>query len=176
MCYLPGPAAWLCQVRSQGLWYPRLGILSPLCGLARYFGYSCMCIKCEKSLSWILKVLFCFSLQPCMHVFCAACYSGWMERSSLCPTCRCPVERIRKNHILNNLVEAYLIQHPGLNTSRYILIMINKHLTVCKQDLLILFYFSKMWSDIVCVDVHPSVPKRSVAVRRIWRAWTAATR
>ncbi|KAG7489352.1 E3 ubiquitin-protein ligase CHFR [Solea senegalensis] len=54
----------------------------------------------------------CVSLQPCMHVFCAACYSGWMERSSLCPTCRCPVERIRKNHMLNNLVEAYLIQHP----------------------------------------------------------------
>ncbi|KAK5910434.1 hypothetical protein CesoFtcFv8_004268 [Champsocephalus esox] len=54
----------------------------------------------------------CVSLQPCMHVFCAACYSGWMECSSLCPTCRCPVERIRKNHILNNLVEAYLIQHP----------------------------------------------------------------
>uniref|UniRef100_A0A674BSL8 E3 ubiquitin-protein ligase CHFR n=1 Tax=Salmo trutta TaxID=8032 RepID=A0A674BSL8_SALTR len=52
------------------------------------------------------------SLQPCMHTFCAACYSGWMERSSLCPTCRCPVERIRKNHILNNLVEAYLIQNP----------------------------------------------------------------
>lgn len=56
---------------------------------------------------------FCCSLQPCMHVFCAACYSGWMERSPLCPTCRCPVEKIRKNHILNNLVEAYLIQHPG---------------------------------------------------------------
>ncbi|XP_023253539.1 E3 ubiquitin-protein ligase CHFR isoform X2 [Seriola lalandi dorsalis] len=54
----------------------------------------------------------CVGLQPCMHVFCAACYSGWMERSSLCPTCRCPVERIHKNHILNNLVEAYLIQHP----------------------------------------------------------------
>ncbi|KAG8515046.1 LOW QUALITY PROTEIN: E3 ubiquitin-protein ligase CHFR, partial [Galemys pyrenaicus] len=53
------------------------------------------------------------SLQPCMHTFCAACYSGWMERSALCPTCRCPVERICKNHILNNLVEAYLLQHPG---------------------------------------------------------------
>lgn len=53
------------------------------------------------------------SLQPCMHTFCAACYSGWMERSTLCPTCRCPVERICKNHILNNLVEAYLLQHPG---------------------------------------------------------------
>ena len=57
--------------------------------------------------------LFPASLQPCMHTFCAACYSGWMERSSLCPTCRCPVERLRKNHILNNLVEAYLTQHPG---------------------------------------------------------------
>lgn len=57
--------------------------------------------------------VFLYSLQPCMHTFCAACYSGWMERSSLCPTCRCPVERIRKNHILNNLVEAYLLQHPG---------------------------------------------------------------
>ncbi|NXC37414.1 CHFR ligase, partial [Campylorhamphus procurvoides] len=65
------------------------------------------CIICQELLH------DCVSLQPCMHTFCAACYSGWMERSSLCPTCRCPVERICKNHILNNLVEAYLIQHPG---------------------------------------------------------------
>uniref|UniRef100_A0A452FIC7 E3 ubiquitin-protein ligase CHFR n=1 Tax=Capra hircus TaxID=9925 RepID=A0A452FIC7_CAPHI len=57
------------------------------------------------------------SLQPCMHTFCAACYSGWMERSALCPTCRCPVERICKNHILNNLVEAYLLQHPDKRRS-----------------------------------------------------------
>ncbi|XP_025717406.1 E3 ubiquitin-protein ligase CHFR isoform X2 [Callorhinus ursinus] len=59
----------------------------------------------------------CVSLQPCMHTFCAACYSGWMERSTLCPTCRCPVERICKNHILNNLVEAYLLQHPDKSRS-----------------------------------------------------------
>ncbi|XP_043344179.1 E3 ubiquitin-protein ligase CHFR isoform X1 [Cervus canadensis] len=59
----------------------------------------------------------CVSLQPCMHTFCAACYSGWMERSALCPTCRCPVERICKNHILNNLVEAYLLQHPDKRRS-----------------------------------------------------------
>ncbi|XP_065106890.1 E3 ubiquitin-protein ligase CHFR [Paramisgurnus dabryanus] len=72
--------------------------------------------KMEESLTCIIcqdLLHDCVSLQPCMHTFCAACYSGWMERSSLCPTCRCPVERIRKNHILNNLVEAYLIQHPG---------------------------------------------------------------
>lgn len=71
--------------------------------------------KMEESLTCIIcqDLLYdCVSLQPCMHTFCAACYSGWMERSSQCPTCRCPVERIRKNHILNNLVEAYLIQHP----------------------------------------------------------------
>ncbi|KAM8817291.1 E3 ubiquitin-protein ligase CHFR isoform 1-T1 [Rhynchonycteris naso] len=59
----------------------------------------------------------CVSLQPCLHTFCAACYSGWMERSTLCPTCRCPVERICKNHILNNLVEAYLLQHPDKSRS-----------------------------------------------------------
>uniref|UniRef100_A0A8D0HDW4 E3 ubiquitin-protein ligase CHFR n=1 Tax=Sphenodon punctatus TaxID=8508 RepID=A0A8D0HDW4_SPHPU len=64
------------------------------------------CIICQELLH------DCVSLQPCMHTFCSACYSGWMERSSLCPTCRCPVERICKNHILNNLFEAYLIQHP----------------------------------------------------------------
>ncbi|KAJ4942078.1 hypothetical protein JOQ06_012095 [Pogonophryne albipinna] len=71
--------------------------------------------KMEESLTCVIcqdLLHDCVSLQPCMHVFCAACYSGWMECSSLCPTCRCPVERIRKNHILNNLVEAYLIQHP----------------------------------------------------------------
>uniref|UniRef100_A0A8C9TMK2 E3 ubiquitin-protein ligase CHFR n=1 Tax=Scleropages formosus TaxID=113540 RepID=A0A8C9TMK2_SCLFO len=71
--------------------------------------------KMEESLTCIIcqDLLYdCVSLQPCMHTFCAACYSGWMERSSLCPTCRCPVDRIRKNHILNNLVEAYLLQHP----------------------------------------------------------------
>uniref|UniRef100_A0A4W5K816 E3 ubiquitin-protein ligase CHFR n=1 Tax=Hucho hucho TaxID=62062 RepID=A0A4W5K816_9TELE len=71
--------------------------------------------KMEESLTCIIcqdLLHDCVSLQPCMHTFCAACYSDWMERSSLCPTCRCPVERIRKNHILNNLVEAYLIQHP----------------------------------------------------------------
>uniref|UniRef100_A0A3P8QKS5 E3 ubiquitin-protein ligase CHFR n=1 Tax=Astatotilapia calliptera TaxID=8154 RepID=A0A3P8QKS5_ASTCA len=71
--------------------------------------------KMEESLTCVIcqdLLHDCVSLQPCMHVFCAACYSGWMERSSLCPTCRCPVERIHKNHILNNLVEAYLIQHP----------------------------------------------------------------
>ncbi|XP_043924653.1 E3 ubiquitin-protein ligase CHFR [Protopterus annectens] len=70
------------------------------------------CIICQELLH------DCVSLQPCMHTFCAACYSGWMERSSLCPTCRCPVDRISKNHMLNNLAEAYLLQHPDKGRSR----------------------------------------------------------
>lgn len=50
----------------------------------------------------------CISLQPCMHSYCSGCYSEWMERSNECPSCRMKVERINKNHIVNNLVEAYL--------------------------------------------------------------------
>ncbi|XP_032434476.1 E3 ubiquitin-protein ligase CHFR [Xiphophorus hellerii] len=76
--------------------------------------------KMEESLTCVIcqdLLHDCISLQPCMHVFCGACYSGWMERSSLCPTCRCPVERICKNRILNDLVEAYLIQHPEKSRS-----------------------------------------------------------
>ncbi|ELU13559.1 hypothetical protein CAPTEDRAFT_218257 [Capitella teleta] len=54
----------------------------------------------------------CISLQPCMHSFCAGCYSEWMQRSKECPTCRLTVDRVNKNHIVNNLVEAYLASHP----------------------------------------------------------------
>ncbi|KAJ3603827.1 hypothetical protein NHX12_028568 [Muraenolepis orangiensis] len=55
--------------------------------------------KMEESLTCIIcqdLLHDCVSLQPCMHTFCAACYSGWMGCSTLCPTCRCPVERIQK--------------------------------------------------------------------------------
>ncbi|XP_070573140.1 E3 ubiquitin-protein ligase CHFR-like isoform X2 [Ptychodera flava] len=54
----------------------------------------------------------CISLQPCMHSFCAACYSPWMEQSNECPSCRNRVTRLSRNHIVNNLVEAYLKEHP----------------------------------------------------------------
>ncbi|XP_077996064.1 E3 ubiquitin-protein ligase CHFR-like [Glandiceps talaboti] len=54
----------------------------------------------------------CISLQPCMHSFCASCYSPWMERANDCPSCRNKVARISRNHIINNLIEAYLKEHP----------------------------------------------------------------
>ncbi|KAK7495546.1 hypothetical protein BaRGS_00013244 [Batillaria attramentaria] len=70
------------------------------------FAETLTCIICQELLH------DCISLQPCMHSFCAGCYSEWMEQSSECPSCRMSVDRINKNHIVNNLVEAYLKEHP----------------------------------------------------------------
>ena len=33
-----------------------------------------------------MKYLCFISVQPCIHSFCAACYSQWMDRSSDCPS------------------------------------------------------------------------------------------
>ncbi|XP_048252090.1 E3 ubiquitin-protein ligase CHFR-like [Haliotis rufescens] len=69
-------------------------------------GETLVCIICQEILH------DCISLQPCMHSFCSGCYSEWMDRSNECPSCRLKVDRINKNHIVNNLVEAYLKEHP----------------------------------------------------------------
>ncbi|RUS79152.1 hypothetical protein EGW08_013099 [Elysia chlorotica] len=65
-----------------------------------------VCIICQEILH------DCISLQPCMHSFCSGCYSEWMELSQECPSCRLKVDRINKNHIVNNLVDAYLKLNP----------------------------------------------------------------
>jgi E3 ubiquitin-protein ligase CHFR len=52
------------------------------------------------------------SLQPCLHSYCAGCYSEWMPKSDECPVCRKKVERISKNHMVNNIIEAYLKNNP----------------------------------------------------------------
>ncbi|XP_013781661.1 E3 ubiquitin-protein ligase CHFR-like [Limulus polyphemus] len=51
-------------------------------------------------------------LQPCMHCYCSGCYSEWMDVSNECPQCRCQVERLSRNHLVKNLVEAYITKHP----------------------------------------------------------------
>ncbi|WAR03521.1 CHFR-like protein [Mya arenaria] len=53
-----------------------------------------LCIICQEIMQ------DCISLQPCLHSYCAGCYSDWMARSQECPSCRKKVERINKNHIL----------------------------------------------------------------------------
>ena len=51
-------------------------------------------------------------MQPCLHCDCGGCYSEWMEKSDECPVCRLKVERISKNHLVNNLIESYLKEKP----------------------------------------------------------------
>ncbi|KAE8634829.1 hypothetical protein XENTR_v10002450 [Xenopus tropicalis] len=106
------------RMRTEDLWTGNKNLVSASCSKGASDESKTPSMKPDKMEETLTCIICqellhdCVSLQPCMHTFCAACYSGWMERSSLCPTCRCPVERICKNHILNNLVEAYLIQHP----------------------------------------------------------------
>eukprot|EP00112_Aurelia_sp_Birch-Aquarium-sp1_P013541 Seg2876.1 transcript_id=Seg2876.1/GoldUCD/mRNA.D3Y31 product="E3 ubiquitin-protein ligase CHFR" protein_id=Seg2876.1/GoldUCD/D3Y31 len=59
----------------------------------------------------------CISAQPCMHSFCASCYSIWMVQSRKCPSCRKTVKQVGKNHIVNNLVAAFIKKHPDRQRS-----------------------------------------------------------
>ena len=68
-------------------------------------------IKCGICLEPLHKSV---TLVPCQHNFCAGCYSGWMEKSDVCPHCRGPVEEVSRNHTLNNTIEAFLDTHPHL--------------------------------------------------------------
>lgn len=90
----------------------------------------------------------CISLQPCMHSFCSGCYSLWMKKSNECPQCRNSVQRVCKNHILNNLVEAYLKDHPEKMRSNSELEELNTKNTIT-HDMLYPKKSSspKFWSD-----------------------------
>ena len=59
-------------------------------------------------------------LVPCMHSFCAGCYSQWMGQAAAqpgsagpnCPDCRTRVDSCQKNHKLFKLVDAFLAENP----------------------------------------------------------------
>jgi E3 ubiquitin-protein ligase CHFR len=40
-----------------------------------------------------------------------------MEKSDECPICRKKVERIAKNHLINNLIQSYLKENPQFKRS-----------------------------------------------------------
>ena len=44
----------------------------------------------------------CISLQPCMHSYCAGCYSGWMDTSNTCPAVRvvCVIQHVPTNNYI----------------------------------------------------------------------------
>ena len=49
---------------------------------------------------------------PCLHNFCASCFSDWMAKSKTCPTCRMDVDVVKRNATINNLIEKYLQANP----------------------------------------------------------------
>ena len=51
---------------------------------------------------------------PCLHTFCGGCFSDWMKRAKDCPSCREPVTEVKKNSLINNLTEGYLLLNPNL--------------------------------------------------------------
>jgi E3 ubiquitin-protein ligase CHFR len=59
------------------------------------------------------------SVLPCMHVFCAGCISGWIEKgaSRVCPECREPISDIRPTHRLQSCAEQFLLSDPGSRRS-----------------------------------------------------------
>mmetsp|Transcript_32681 Transcript_32681/g.31904 ORF Transcript_32681/g.31904 Transcript_32681/m.31904 type:complete len:137 (-) Transcript_32681:951-1361(-) len=54
------------------------------------------------------------SLMPCLHSFCGACFTDWMQKMKDCPNCRLGVKEVKKNAMLNSLIEQYLSLNPGM--------------------------------------------------------------
>lgn len=75
------------------------------------------------------------ALIPCLHAFCAPCYSQWMEESNTCPHCRDEVSSIRKNHQISNLVQKYLDKHPDKKRSDEEIIELNSMNTLTDDKL-----------------------------------------
>eukprot|EP00033_Pygsuia_biforma_P002830 GCRY01003124.1.p1 GENE.GCRY01003124.1~~GCRY01003124.1.p1 ORF type:complete len:504 (+),score=80.84 GCRY01003124.1:330-1841(+) len=66
-----------------------------------------ICGICQEILYDVVSVI------PCLHNFCAGCYSGWRKvNSHECPQCRGAVERLSRNHQMKALVDSFLEAHP----------------------------------------------------------------
>ncbi len=70
-------------------------------------GEEMMCCIC------IDYIYNCVTSIPCLHNFCASCFSGWMEKSKICPQCREEVTEIKKNALVNNILEKFMENNPS---------------------------------------------------------------
>jgi hypothetical protein len=52
------------------------------------------------------------TLVPCLHSFCAGCYSDWMCKQQTCPDCRAPCGQMGRSHRVHNVVAALVEAHP----------------------------------------------------------------
>lgn len=59
-----------------------------------------------------LDVIYnCVTLLPCLHNYCGACISAWMKKK-VCPLCKEPINRLKKNPQMNSLIEMMLRLEP----------------------------------------------------------------
>ncbi len=56
-----------------------------------------------------------------------------MEKSDECPICRLKVTRISKNHIVNNLIDAYLKNNPDKKRSEEEILKLNQKNKITKD-------------------------------------------
>jgi len=57
------------------------------------------------------------SLMPCLHSFCGACFTDWMQKQKDCPNCRLNVKEVKKNAMVNSLVDQFLVLNPAMKKS-----------------------------------------------------------
>jgi len=72
-------------------------------------------MQCSICIDYIYQ---CVTLIPCLHNFCASCYSDWMEKSKECPSCRDGVLEARRNPNINNIIDKYLTSHQDKKRSK----------------------------------------------------------
>ena len=72
-----------------------------------------MTMKAELKCAICLDYIYCcVVVLPCLHNFCAACISEWIDSSDSCPHCRGEATELRKNPSLNNIIETYMEENP----------------------------------------------------------------
>lgn len=74
-------------------------------------------LKCSFCLEVMYKPV---SLLPCLHNFCGGWYADWMVKRNECPECRDKVKQIKRNHMINSMIEQYLKKNPDQEKSKEI--------------------------------------------------------
>ena len=66
-------------------------------------------VECSICIDYIYK---CVTAWPCLHNFCAACFSDLMQKSKLCPVCQEEIWAVKRNPIMTNIIERFLDNYP----------------------------------------------------------------
>lgn len=71
-------------------------------------------MSCGICLDYIYK---CVTTLDCLHNFCSGCLSEWLKKNKDCPHCREKIIAVKKNPLVNNLVEKFLDINPDKKRS-----------------------------------------------------------